>query len=44
MIQWARRKLKDKGYLDKSAPCGIWRLSKKGIIEAHRNCKHKTEW
>lgn len=35
MIQWARRKLKDNGYLA-TAPRGTWKLSAKGLMEAQR--------
>lgn len=38
MVQWARRKLKDQGYLA-SSPHGKWRLSEKGILAAHKKCK-----
>jgi len=37
MVQWARRKLKDKGYLAPS-PRGTWRLSEEGILAARRVC------
>jgi len=37
MVQWARRKLKDNGYLE-SAPRGVWRLSAAGIKAAERLC------
>ena len=37
MVQWARRKLNDQGYLA-SAPRGIWRLSESGIAAAKRQC------
>lgn len=29
-VQWARKSLNDYGYLDRSSPHGIWRLSEKG--------------
>ncbi len=35
MVQWARRKLKDQGYLA-SSPHGKWRLSEKGILVAQK--------
>lgn len=35
MVQWARRKLKDRGYLDLTAH-GVWRLSDAGLMEAQR--------
>jgi 5-methylcytosine-specific restriction protein A len=38
MVQWARRKLKDKGYLA-SSPHGTWRLSEEGVLAARRICK-----
>ena len=38
MIQWARRKLKDRGYLAPS-PHGTWRLSDEGLLVAKRICK-----
>jgi 5-methylcytosine-specific restriction protein A len=38
MVQWARRKLKNKGYLA-SSPHGTWRLSEEGILAAKRVCK-----
>lgn len=37
MVQWARRKLNENGYLA-SSPRGIWRLSDTGIAAAKRNC------
>lgn len=37
MVQWARRKLKDNGYLA-SAPHGVWRLSELGVAVAKRQC------
>jgi len=35
MVQWARRKLKDQGYLAPSAR-GQWKLSQKGILAAQK--------
>jgi len=35
MVQWARRKLKDRGYLARSAH-GTWRLSDAGILAAQK--------
>ena len=37
-VQWARRKLKDYGYL-KQSPRGVWRLSEGGIKKAERLLK-----
>lgn len=37
MVQWARRKLKDKGYLE-SSPHGTWKLSDAGVFAAQRAC------
>lgn len=37
MVQWARRKLNDNGYLS-PAPRGVWRLSQAGIAAAERKC------
>lgn len=39
MVQWARRKLNDRGYLADS-PRGSWRLSESGISAASR-LQHK---
>lgn len=38
MVRWARRKLKDAGYLDSDSPHGVWRLSAAGIARAKRRC------
>jgi 5-methylcytosine-specific restriction enzyme A len=38
MVQWARRKLKNRGFLA-SSPHGTWRLSEEGILAAKRVCK-----
>lgn len=38
MVRWARRKLKDAGYLDPGSPRGVWRLSSSGIARAKRRC------
>jgi 5-methylcytosine-specific restriction protein A len=35
MVQWARRKLKDRGYLQRS-PHGTWRLSDEGVVAARK--------
>ena len=37
MVQWARRKLNDRGYLAPSAH-GVWRLSDSGIAAAKHQC------
>jgi restriction endonuclease Mrr len=41
MVQWARRKLKDNGYLAPS-PHGVWKLSMAGVFEAERALKRLT--
>ena len=38
-VQWARKSLNDYGYLDRSAPRSVWKLSKTGI-EAAREIAH----
>ena len=40
MVQWARRKLKERGYLA-HAGFGIWQLSEEGVRAAERVCKAK---
>ena len=37
MVQWARRKLNDSGYLE-DAPRGVWKLSEAGVIAAQHQC------
>lgn len=34
MVQWSRRQLKKKGYLDESAPRATWKLTIRGIVAA----------
>ncbi|MEZ5212424.1 winged helix-turn-helix domain-containing protein [Gordonia sp. (in: high G+C Gram-positive bacteria)] len=36
MVRWARRKLNDAGLLDRSAPRGLWTLSRRGLIRAEQ--------
>lgn len=42
-VQWARRKLKDNGFLDTNAGHGVWRLSQKGIEHAKKVIELKPE-
>jgi hypothetical protein len=41
-VQWVRNKLADEGFIDRDAPRGIWRLTKKGIKEAERLLENET--
>jgi 5-methylcytosine-specific restriction protein A len=43
MIQWARRKLNENGYLA-LAGHGVWRLSDSGVAAAQRAASKYSEW
>jgi hypothetical protein len=42
IVQQARNRLYESGYLDPTAPHGVWRLSAEGIAEAERICSQEA--